>query len=110
MQKTENFMNDKEAAEFLRLSPQTLRNWRTQSRGTGLHQGRPSDQVRHRGFESLHGSEPGEQCELKGGDQVSDEAVIKSILVELGVYSFALAQAGSERELIRMFQTILRGW
>ncbi len=33
MQKTENFMNDREAAEFLRLSPQTLRNWRTQSKG-----------------------------------------------------------------------------
>ncbi|MBL7175275.1 MAG: helix-turn-helix domain-containing protein [Desulfobacteraceae bacterium] len=33
MQKEENFMNDVEAAEFLNLSPQTLRNWRTQSRG-----------------------------------------------------------------------------
>ena len=27
------YLNDREAAEFLRLSPQTLRNWRTQSRG-----------------------------------------------------------------------------
>ena len=33
MQKTENFLNDKEAAKFLRLSPQTLRNWRCQCRG-----------------------------------------------------------------------------
>ena len=33
MQKMENFLNDEEAAKFLRLSPQTLRNWRTQSRG-----------------------------------------------------------------------------
>jgi hypothetical protein len=33
MQKVENFLNDVEAAKFLRLSPQTLRNWRTQSRG-----------------------------------------------------------------------------
>ena len=33
MHKTEDFLNDKEAASFLRLSPQTLRNWRTQSRG-----------------------------------------------------------------------------
>ena len=33
MQKVEDFLNDKEAARFLRLSPQTLRNWRTQSRG-----------------------------------------------------------------------------
>ena len=33
MQKVKNFLNDVEAAEFLRLSPQTLRNWRTQSRG-----------------------------------------------------------------------------
>jgi len=33
MQKVENFMNDVEAARILRLSPQTLRNWRTQSRG-----------------------------------------------------------------------------
>ena len=29
----ETFVNDVEAAKFLRLSPQTLRNWRTQSRG-----------------------------------------------------------------------------
>ena len=33
MHKVENFMNDREAAKFLRLSPQTLRNWRTQCRG-----------------------------------------------------------------------------
>ena len=33
MQKTENFLNDREAASFLRLSPQTLRNWRSQCRG-----------------------------------------------------------------------------
>jgi hypothetical protein len=33
MQKMEDYLNDVEAAEFLRLSPQTLRNWRTQSRG-----------------------------------------------------------------------------
>ena len=33
MQKNRNFLNDVEAAEFLRLSPQTLRNWRTQCRG-----------------------------------------------------------------------------
>jgi len=33
MEKTQNFLNDKEAARFLSLSPQTLRNWRTQSRG-----------------------------------------------------------------------------
>lgn len=33
MQKTFDYLNDKEAAKFLRLSPQTLRNWRTQSRG-----------------------------------------------------------------------------
>jgi hypothetical protein len=33
MQKVEGFLNDVEAAKFLRLSPQTLRNWRTQSRG-----------------------------------------------------------------------------
>ena len=33
MQKVENFMNDLEAAKFLRLSPQTLRNWRSQCRG-----------------------------------------------------------------------------
>ena len=29
----ETFMNDVEAAKFLRLSPQTLRNWRTKCRG-----------------------------------------------------------------------------
>ena len=29
----QTFMNDVEAAEILRLSPQTLRNWRTQNRG-----------------------------------------------------------------------------
>jgi len=34
---------------------------------------------------------------------MSDEAVIKQILVEAGVYSWALAQAGSEAELVRMF-------
>jgi len=33
MQKIEDYLNDVEAAKFLRLSPQTLRNWRTQSRG-----------------------------------------------------------------------------
>ena len=33
-----------------------------------------------------------------------DEAVIKSILLETGVYSWALAQVGSERELMRMFR------
>ena len=33
MQKVKDFLNDVEAAEFLRLSPQTLRNWRTQCRG-----------------------------------------------------------------------------
>ena len=33
MQKEETFLNDREAARFLRLSPQTLRNWRVQSRG-----------------------------------------------------------------------------
>ena len=30
-------------------------------------------------------------------------AVIKQILVEAGVYSWALAQAGDEAELMRMF-------
>jgi len=34
---------------------------------------------------------------------MADESVIKSILVEAGVYSWALAQAGSERELMQMF-------
>ena len=33
MQKIEDYLNDVEAAKFLRLSPQTLRNWRVQSRG-----------------------------------------------------------------------------
>ena len=33
MHKVEDFLNDIEAAKFLRLSPQTLRNWRTQCRG-----------------------------------------------------------------------------
>jgi hypothetical protein len=33
MQKVEDYLNDVEAAKFLRLSPQTLRNWRTQCRG-----------------------------------------------------------------------------
>jgi hypothetical protein len=33
MQKVEDFLNDVEAARFLRLSPQTLRNWRCQCRG-----------------------------------------------------------------------------
>ena len=33
MQKVSDYLNDLEAAKFLRLSPQTLRNWRTQSRG-----------------------------------------------------------------------------
>ena len=33
-----------------------------------------------------------------------DEKMIKSILVEAGVFSWALAQAGSEAELMRMFQ------
>ena len=33
MQKVEDYLNDVEAAKFLRLSPQTLRNWRVQSRG-----------------------------------------------------------------------------
>jgi hypothetical protein len=33
MQKMEDYLNDVEAAKVLRLSPQTLRNWRTQSRG-----------------------------------------------------------------------------
>ena len=33
MQKSADYLNDVEAAKFLRLSPQTLRNWRTQSRG-----------------------------------------------------------------------------
>ena len=33
MQKVEDYLNDVEAAKFLRLSPQTLRNWRTQSKG-----------------------------------------------------------------------------
>jgi hypothetical protein len=33
MQKVESYLNDVEAARVLRLSPQTLRNWRTQSRG-----------------------------------------------------------------------------
>ena len=32
-----------------------------------------------------------------------DEELIKQILVEAGVYSWALAQAGSEAELVRMF-------
>jgi hypothetical protein len=33
-----------------------------------------------------------------------DRAVIKQILVEAGVYSWALAQTGSEAELVRMFK------
>ena len=33
MQKIEHYMNDVEAAKFLRLSAQTLRNWRSQCRG-----------------------------------------------------------------------------
>ena len=33
MQKIEHYMNDVEAAKFLSLSAQTLRNWRVQSRG-----------------------------------------------------------------------------
>ena len=33
MQKVENYMNDVKAAEYLGLAVQTLRNWRTQSRG-----------------------------------------------------------------------------
>ena len=33
MQKVEDYLNDVEAAKFLRLSPQTLRNWRSQCRG-----------------------------------------------------------------------------
>jgi len=33
MQKPEDYLNDREAAKLLSLSPQTLRNWRTQSRG-----------------------------------------------------------------------------
>ena len=33
MHKVEDFLNDIEAAKLLRLSPQTLRNWRTQCRG-----------------------------------------------------------------------------
>jgi hypothetical protein len=32
-----------------------------------------------------------------------DNGVIKQILVEAGVYSFALAMAGSEAELIQLF-------
>ena len=35
---------------------------------------------------------------------MQDEAAIKQILVEAGVYSFALAMAGSEAELLRMFR------
>lgn len=31
--KEKTFVNDVEAAKFLGLCPQTLRNWRTQSRG-----------------------------------------------------------------------------
>ena len=33
MQKVENYMTDVKAAEYLGLAVQTLRNWRTQSRG-----------------------------------------------------------------------------
>lgn len=33
-----------------------------------------------------------------------DEKLIKQILVEAGIFSWALAQAGSEAELIRMFR------
>jgi chromatin segregation and condensation protein Rec8/ScpA/Scc1 (kleisin family) len=33
MEKVEHYLNDREAAKFLRLSPQTLRNWRSQCRG-----------------------------------------------------------------------------
>ena len=33
MQKVESYLNDQQAAEFLNLSKQTLRNWRTQCRG-----------------------------------------------------------------------------
>jgi hypothetical protein len=35
---------------------------------------------------------------------MADETVIKEILVKAGVYSWALAQAGSETELIRLFK------
>lgn len=33
MEKVENYLNDREAAKFLNLSPQTLRNWRAQCQG-----------------------------------------------------------------------------
>jgi hypothetical protein len=38
-----------------------------------------------------------------------DEKTIKQILVEVGVYSWAIAQAGGEAELIRMFQDDFEG-
>ena len=46
---------------------------------------------------------------MKGVETMPDEAVIKSILLEAGVYSWALAQAGSEAELMRMFRDDFEG-
>ena len=40
---------------------------------------------------------------------MSDKEIIKQILVETGVYSWALAKAGSERELMRMFRDDFEG-
>lgn len=36
---------------------------------------------------------------------MSDDVAIKNILLELGLYSLAMAYLGSERELFKMFKT-----
>ena len=40
---------------------------------------------------------------------MSDEAVIKSILLELGLYSLAMAYVKDESELMRMFREDFEG-
>ena len=35
---------------------------------------------------------------------MSDETVIKEILLDMGLYSLAIAYVGSERELMRVFR------
>ncbi len=37
MQKTQDYLNDEEAARYLRLSPQTLRNWRSRGNKGPVH-------------------------------------------------------------------------
>jgi hypothetical protein len=46
----------------------------------------------------------GQEQVRKGGETMADEAEIKSILLELGLYSLAMAYVGSEKELFKLFK------